>query len=393
MINNIKKYDFPSIVLSFVATILLFTDHFMFESVTRVGQKNGLTAIVLGKKFYILLVLTLIIFFIAFIKKDNEKLNIFSVFISVLCWALTIVFCGLFAFEQSELGNTSRFSMSISSYIYVITIYLIQIKCGEFIKEKWKYYGIVSIGFIIITGAIFLGLLDNLAVAVEYKNRALQFNMELKNHMLMAFYVVISSVIIGLPVGAFVYKNKRLGKIIMYILNTLQSIPSLALICAMMFPLAFLSNNVAFLRKLGVYGVGATPVYIALLCYSVFELVNAMYGALEFFDDNFIEVAKGMGMTNRQIFLKVELPIVLPIIISGIRVALINTILGVTIGAYVGYGGLGIFIQQGITGFAIDIVALVTIPVMVIILICNFVLKESVVIIEKYRIYKGRVSI
>ena len=106
-----------------------------------------------------------------------------------------------------------------------------------------------------------------------------------------------------------------------------------------------------------------------------------------------VDAAKGMGMTTIQIFTKVELPIILPVILSGIRVSLTATILGVTIGSYIGYGGLGKFILQGLNGFAIDIVMLGTIPIMGMVLLFDFTLKKVVLIIEMFRKAKGAVKI
>ena len=118
-----------------------------------------------------------------------------------------------------------------------------------------------------------------------------------------------------------------------------------------------------------------------------------MYGALKVVNSQYIEAARGMGMTARQIFQKVEIPIILPVVISGIRVSLTATILGVTIGSYIGYGGLGKFILQGINGFAIDIVMLGTLPIMGLVFLFDFVLKKLVILVEVYRKSKGVVRV
>lgn len=110
-------------------------------------------------------------------------------------------------------------------------------------------------------------------------------------------------------------------------------------------------------------------------------------------DKQYIDAARGMGMTVRQIFTKVEIPIILPVIISGISVSLTATVLGVTIGSYIGYGGLGKFILQGLNGFAIDIVMLGTLPIMGLVFMFDFVLKKLVVLIEIHRKAKGVVKV
>lgn len=241
--------------------------------------------------------------------------------------------------------------------------------------------------------AFVTGQMSGLSIMKEYLTYRKEFANYFVNHISMSFKVVISGIICGIPLGWCVYKFSRIGKIITIVLNTIESIPSLALICVMMFPLSFLSNKFPILKEYGISGVGATPVFCALFCYSLFQIVNSMYGALKVVDKQYIDAAKGMGMTTLQIFTQIEFPIIMPIIISGIRVSLTSTILGVTIGSYIGYGGLGKFILQGLNGFAIDIVMLGTLPIMGMVFLFDFILKKLVDFIEFYRKTKGVVNV
>lgn len=390
----LKKQDFATLILGVLLIAVLFVNQFMFVGKARVGEKVGLTAgECLGANYMILLVLTILLLIFVFLKKDNENLNFITGILASLCFGLTILFCGQ-AVNVVQLPTSSgRISMSIGSYIYLILAYLIEVKCNELIKKTWKRFLVIFIGLAIGIVSFLANQLDGLSVTVEYFNRQSQFHQEFINHVEMSFAVVIVGIIIGIPLGWIVYKKAKVGKVISTILNTIESIPSLALICAMMFPLAFLSNNIPFLRERGISGIGATPVFFALLFYALFQITNSMYGALKVVNKQYIEVAKAMGMTNLQIFIKVELPIILPVIISGIRVALISTILGVTIGAYVGFGGLGMFILQGLNGFAIDIVLLGTLPIMAMVFTFDFLLKKIIDGIDYYRKVRGTVKV
>lgn len=389
-----KRPDSASILLVILMTFCLFFPQFMFKSSARIGQKVSLTASeTLGSGFYILLIFTVLLLGLILVKGEKENFNLLTVFWAGICFG-TLVFLSGGAVGNVELGGEfRRISMSFGCYLYLILAFLIQTNCAQKVEHKGKKALAVSIGFFLAFAALFSGKLDGLSVMVEYLNRKEQFQEEFLNHIKMAFGVVITGILIGIPLGWLAYNRQRAGRIIFSVLNTLESIPPLALICVMMFPLAFLSNNIEFLRNMGVSGVGATPVFFALLFYSLFQIVNSMYGALKVIDREYIEVARAMGMSGKQIFFKVELPIILPILISGIRVSLITSILGVTIGAYVGFGGLGMFILQGITGFAIDIVLMVTIPIMFTIFFADFVLKELVIALEEFRKYRGRVRI
>lgn len=389
-----KKQDAAAIVLVLALIAVLFTDQFMFLGAARVGAKTGLTAReCLGANYTLLLIMTLVLLILVCIKQQNECLNFIAGTWAGVCLGLATLFAGQAANVVELKESSARLSMSIGCYTYIILAFLIGVKCCQYVVKKWKKYMITAIGALIAAAVILSGQLDGLSVMVEYANRKDQFHKELMNHLNMSFAVVTTGVILGVPLGWAAFKKRRLGKVITTVLSTLESIPSLALICAMMFPLAFISNHVHFLRKLGISGIGATPVFFALLFYALFQIVNSMYGALTIVDHQYIEAARGMGMTGWQIFWKIEFPIILPVIVSGIRVSLVSTILGVTIGAYVGFGGLGMFILQGVSGFAIDIVLLVTIPIMGMIFGFDFLLKEFMALVEHMRKVKGTVKI
>ena len=89
----------------------------------------------------------------------------------------------------------------------------------------------------------------------------------------------------------------------------------------------------------------------------------------------YIKTAKAMGMTDRMILFKVQLPMVLPVIISGIRVALISTFTAASLGTLVGFGGLGTFIAMGSNGaVALDMILLGAVPIMIMIFMTDFIL-------------------
>lgn len=390
----LKKQDIATNLLSIAMLVLLFTNQFMFKANARIGEKIGLTASEsLGKNYMILLALTILLIILIILKKDKENLNMLAGIVSSICLGMAILFAGQAANVVEVPQPSGRVSMSIGCYIYIVLAYLVEVKCNEYIPKTWKRFLVMIVSIVIGIGSVYSGQLDGLSIMKEYYSNESQFIQYFKNHLSMSFKVVLSGIVVGIPLGWLAFKNKIAGKIISAILNTIESIPSLALICVMMFPLSFISNKFPILKEYGIAGVGATPVFCALFCYSLFQIVNSMYGALKVVDKQYIDAAKGMGMTTTQIFTKVELPIILPVILSGIRVSLTATILGVTIGSHIGYGGLGKFILQGLNGFAIDIVMLGTIPIMGMVLLFDFTLKKVVLIIEMFRKAKGAVKI
>lgn len=390
----LKKQDVAADLLALLLFSLLFLNQFMFKAAARVGEKEGLTAgECLGANYVILLGLTAALIVLVFLKTDSENLNFFAGIVASACLGCAVLFAGQAVNVVEVASENGRVSMSVGCYLYIGLAYLIEVKCNEYIGKIWKRFLVIAVGFGIVAASFLTGQLNGLSVMKEYVTYQEQFAECFGNHIGMAFKVVVCGVVVGVPLGWYAYKHARAGKVISTILNTIESIPSLALICVMMFPLSFLSNHFPFLKEHGIAGVGATPVFCALFCYALFQIVNSMYGALKVVDKQYIDAARGMGMTVRQIFTKVELPIILPVIISGIRVSLTATVLGVTIGSYIGYGGLGKFILQGLNGFAIDIVMLGTLPIMGLVFLFDFVLKKLVVLIEIHRKAKGVVKV
>lgn len=390
----LKKHDVATIVLGMILVVLLFTDQFMYMGESRVGAKHGLRAgECMGANYPIFLGLTIVLLIFILIKKENEILNFVTGMLASVCFGLAILFVGQAANVVELPSDKSRISISIGCYAYLVLVYIIEVKCNEYLKKGWQKFLVIGLG--IIFGALVLvtGQLDGLSIMIEYYSRYRKFHDEFLAHIHMVLKVVLWGILLGVPLGWISFKKERVGKIISTILSTLESIPTIALICVLMFPLAFLNNTFPALKALGISGVGETPVFCALLCYALFQIVNSMYGALKVIDKRYIEIGYGMGMTTFQIFMKIELPLILPVLVSGIRVALISTILGTTIGAYAGYGGLGTFIIAGSRGFAIDLILLATLPIMAMIFFFDFILKKLANSFEYIRQAKGRVKV
>lgn len=380
MLKSIKKWDYASIVLSVLSLILLFLNQFMFFSRTRVDAKNGLTALEsFGSNYYIILNLTILLVILIFIRQlyIKSSLDFLIAFIASLNFGLVIYFSGgTFDLLQIE-SESARVSLSLGAYGYLILMYLILGKSRTKLSILQSYLTLIPM-FGITIYSITSGKIDNLSIMREYYAREDQFKTEFVKHIQMVLAVVITAIIIGVPAGWYSVKNRWFNNITSIILSTIQSIPSIAFMFLLMFPLAFINRNVPGADKLGISGIGAAPVFLGLLFYALFHIVNNVYSAIKNIDDNYIEVAKGMGMSDFQILLKVQLPIASPVIISGIHLATIVTISAATLGAFAGFGGLGFFIVQGSSGFAVDLILLGALPIVFMILLTSW-LKNIVV--------------
>ncbi|RMC42185.1 ABC transporter permease [Lactobacillus sp. ESL0233] len=176
-------------------------------------------------------------------------------------------------------------------------------------------------------------------------------------------------IIVAIPLSVFLLKIPQIAKIIISITSILQTIPALALL-AMMIPL---------------FGVGRLPAIIALFLYSLMPILRNTYVGLTNVDTNIIDSARGLGMTKIQLITKVRLPLAMPVIMAGIRLAAIYIIAWATLASYIGAGGLGDFIFSGLSLYQPDLILGGTLPVIALALLTDFLLG----LLEKKIIPKG----
>lgn len=151
-------------------------------------------------------------------------------------------------------------------------------------------------------------------------------------HFLISIYGVLFASIVAIPLGFKIARHRKLAPWVIRIGNVIQTIPSLAMLSILMI----------------VMGLGPNTVVMTVFLYSLLPIVKNTYTAVLNVQPQLLDVAKGMGMTSRQILLKVELPLSMSIIIGGIRNALVLAIGITAIGTFIGAGGLGDIITRGI---------------------------------------------
>lgn len=224
---------------------------------------------------------------------------------------------------------------------------------------------VVLLGVFLGVSALALasGLFDHLSVMREYQVNAERFGRELKQHILLALGSLGAAVLVGLPLGILCHRVPRLREGVLGTLNVIQTVPAIALFGILMAPLGALAAAVPLAEKLGIRGIGAAPAAVALFLYSLLPIVANTVLGLRRVSHAAVEASRGMGMTNTQVLWRIELPLALPVILTGIRVVLVQNIGMVTVAALIGGGGLGTFVFQGIGQTATDLVLLGAIPI------------------------------
>jgi osmoprotectant transport system permease protein len=157
-------------------------------------------------------------------------------------------------------------------------------------------------------------------------------------HLSIVGAAVGFAIVTGVPIGIAITQSRRAADTILYLGSIVMTIPSIALFGVL----------IPILSKIG-QGIGWLPAVIAAMLYAQLPIIRNTYTAIRNVDPALRSAAIGMGMSVAQRLARVEIPIALPVIIAGIRIAVVINIGVTAIAAYIGAGGLGTFISRGIS--------------------------------------------
>ena len=152
-------------------------------------------------------------------------------------------------------------------------------------------------------------------------------------HLWYSVTAAVTAIVIALPVGLWVGHTGRGGALVINVANAGRSIPTFGII----------------LLAVTVMGIGFLPLYIALVAFAIPPVLTNTYAGIREVDPEVRDAAFGMGMRPLEVLTKVELPVAVPLIMTGIRTAATQTVATATLGAVVGMGSLGLYIVIGIS--------------------------------------------
>jgi len=237
---------------------------------------------------------------------------------------------------------------------------LMRLRLGPWARLAAMAAAGAAIALLLLSGAW-----ADLSLMKEYAGRAESFWREARQHLWLALGSTGVACLVGLPLGMLGHRIRRLRTALLQVLNIVQTIPSIALFGILIAPLGFLAAHVPLAAALGIRGIGAAPAFVALFLYSLLPVVANTITGLGQVPAAVTDAARGMGMSARQRLVEIELPLALPVILAGIRIALVQNLGMATIAALIGGGGFGTFVFQGIGQTAIDLVLLGAIPTVV----------------------------
>lgn len=179
-------------------------------------------------------------------------------------------------------------------------------------------------------------------------------------HLLIVALSMIVATLVGVGLGILSSWKKRLGTVIITIAEIVQTIPSLALLALLMI----------------IFGLGNLTMGIALVLYALLPIIRNTQVALTELPPAIIDAARGMGMSRRQRLTQVEIPLAIPMIFGGIKVALVNSLSIAVMGVLIGSGGLGYIIYRGIQQRNFARILIGAIPVVVIALFFDWAMTK-----------------
>ncbi|HET7058261.1 MAG TPA: ABC transporter permease [Nitrospiraceae bacterium] len=178
-------------------------------------------------------------------------------------------------------------------------------------------------------------------------------------HLMLVGVSIVGAIFVGVPLGIIVYQQPRLRTVVLSFVNVLQTIPSLALF-ALLIPLPLIG------------GIGARTALIAMVLYSLLPIVANTFAGLMGVNPAVREAAVAMGMTDRQLLWKVELPLAVGVVFTGIRIATVMSVGLATIAAAIGAGGLGMFIFRGLAMLDTRLILAGALPAAAMALLANY---------------------
>lgn len=219
------------------------------------------------------------------------------------------------------------------------------------------------------------GVADELSILKEYANRRDEFGVAMLRHLQIVATAIVPSVLLGLPLAWMCSRSARLRGWMLTVLNIIQTIPSIALFGLFMVPLAWVATRFPALAEAGIRGVGLAPAVLALLLYSLLPIVRSGLAGLAQVPAAAKTAAQAMGMSAWQIFYRIEVPLALPVLLPGLRTAVVQSVGLTAVTALVGAGGLGALMFDGLFSAANELVVLAVLPIVLMALAADTLFK------------------
>ena len=177
-------------------------------------------------------------------------------------------------------------------------------------------------------------------------------------HLYISFIALLLGILVAVPLGIMLTKVPKMAGFVLGVVGVIQTFPSLAIL-AFFIPLL---------------GIGKTPAIVALFLYSMLPILRNTFIGVKEVNQDLVEAGRGMGMTALERTMNVELPLAVPVIMAGIRLSAVYLIGWATLASFIGGGGLGDFIFDGLNLFRTDLIIAGALPVTLLALLVDILL-------------------
>lgn len=322
-------------------------------------------------------------------KKERSAvtLGILANLIVIASFLLVGLFSGKLLEGEAQIA---RVSLGAGVWITLAGAYVVIFSARQTLRGSTIWRNIVSwAGLAVLVFLLIEGWFQDISIMTEFSGREERFLQELMQHIFLFGGSVAVGTLLGISLGIWATRSRRAEAPIFFTTNITQTIPSLALFGLLIAPLSALSFAFPVLREFGIRGVGVAPAVIALVIYSLLPIVRNTYVGLRQLDPAVIDAGRGMGMSRAQIFRKIEVPLAAPLVLEGVRTASVQSVGLAAIAALIGAGGLGWFIFQGLGQAAADLILLGAIPVIVLALLVDAIMRTIVRVATPKGLGKG----
>jgi len=224
---------------------------------------------------------------------------------------------------------------------------------------------------------------------MEFANQRDRLFTETVNTIVFSAAAVVIASVIGFSLGVLAFRRPRYERPVFGVVNIFQTIPGLAMIGLLFSPLSRLGQSVPLLGALGVGGLGWAPVVTALTLYALLAITRNTYAGLRGVPADTVDAGIGMGMTESQLMRRVRVPLATPVLFSGERSAVVQTIGNSTLGAFVAAFTLGSTIFGGLAQGSADLMLLGSIILVVLALVADGMLRVAQRVVSPRHTRKG----
>ena len=258
--------------------------------------------------------------------------------------------------SRASLG--SAFWVTLTVLGFMLSSALQQLRVHAFQTAAVIATLLLALGVLLVSGAC-----NDLSLVKEYANRADGFVGVVGRHLHIVLLALAATLAIGLPLGWAAHAHAKTGRVLLPLLNIIQTIPSIALFGLLMAPLALLAASLPALGRAGISGVGLAPAVMALTLYGLLPVVRGTLAGLQQVSGTMTQAARALGLTHFQTLVHIELPLALPVLLGGVRTAAVSSVGLAAVTALIGAGGLGSILFEGLFANAQDVVLLGVLPI------------------------------